>query len=318
MSTTAAMLDDPVPLTRRRRASFNEEIELSDLRDVEKDSKAGNEDSVVPAPKTPELGSVISVANERLYLAVLCWGFLVLGWNDGTLGPLLPTIQKNYNSFKCLYCKAQNRPVDEEFCSARCQDDASRAAPLLIKLEATDPIYKEVNALFGFGWKKREKPCPSVKRIFRIMMKLTLMEYYNAYRLAVEEQGNFTSKGLKPGNEKRIWAGIWSCYTSHNGIVKVDLFIKHLALQPCSSNSRADDYSVNGFSRHVHNQKALLLASVVMGEVFTSDNRMTSLPAGFQSISCQPGPNSDFNYNDTAVYSEDAIRPAFLVIYDAS
>ncbi|KAG8895850.1 hypothetical protein FRC00_006805 [Tulasnella sp. 408] len=110
--------------------------------------------------------------------------------------------------FKCLHCKAQNRPVDEEFCSARCQDDASRAAPLLIKLEATDPIYKEVNALFGFGWQNPGKPCPSVKRIFKVIMKPTLMEYYNAYRRAVEEQGNFTSKNLKPGNEKRIWAGV--------------------------------------------------------------------------------------------------------------
>ncbi|KIO19920.1 hypothetical protein M407DRAFT_82133, partial [Tulasnella calospora MUT 4182] len=34
---------------------------------------------------------------ERVFLATLCWGALVCGWNDGTLGPLLPRIQANYH-----------------------------------------------------------------------------------------------------------------------------------------------------------------------------------------------------------------------------
>ncbi|KAG8913588.1 hypothetical protein FRC01_004473 [Tulasnella sp. 417] len=92
-------------------------------------------------------------------------------------GPSAPTLATPAKSLSY-------RPVDEEFCGTQCQDRASRAAPLLIKLEAADSMYKEVNALFGVGWQHSEKACPSVKRIFRIIMKPTLMEYYYAYRWA--------------------------------------------------------------------------------------------------------------------------------------
>lgn len=100
MSTIASpsVPDETVAaIARHRRASFSHEIELTDMRDVERDSKSGKEASIVSTPKTVELVQALSVTKERVYLAALCWGFLVWGWNDGTLGPLLPTIQKHYN-----------------------------------------------------------------------------------------------------------------------------------------------------------------------------------------------------------------------------
>ncbi|KAG8918771.1 hypothetical protein FRC01_001660, partial [Tulasnella sp. 417] len=97
-----------------------------------------------------------------------------------TTTPATPT--KSLSPFKCILCRSQPRPVDEEFCSTQCQDRASRAAPMLIELEATDPIHKEVNALFSVGWQKPGTPCPAVKRVYKIIMKPTLMEYYYAYR----------------------------------------------------------------------------------------------------------------------------------------
>lgn len=99
MVASPSVPDEPVAaITRHRRASFSQEIELTDLRDVERDSKSGNEASIVSTPKTVDLVQALSVTKERVYLAALCWGFLVWGWNDGTLGPLLPTIQKHYNA----------------------------------------------------------------------------------------------------------------------------------------------------------------------------------------------------------------------------
>lgn len=32
-----------------------------------------------------------------LCFATLCWSFFLIGWNDGSTGPLLPTIQRHYN-----------------------------------------------------------------------------------------------------------------------------------------------------------------------------------------------------------------------------
>ena len=33
----------------------------------------------------------------RIHFAVLCWNFFLAGWNDGSTGPLLPTVQRYYN-----------------------------------------------------------------------------------------------------------------------------------------------------------------------------------------------------------------------------
>ncbi|KAG8851520.1 hypothetical protein FRB96_009193 [Tulasnella sp. 330] len=40
--------------------------------------------------------ATISIRKERIYMAVLCWCMFLTGWNSGTLGPLLPTIQNHY------------------------------------------------------------------------------------------------------------------------------------------------------------------------------------------------------------------------------
>lgn len=34
--------------------------------------------------------------NSRLHFAALCYSYLLEGWNDGSLGPLLPRIQRQY------------------------------------------------------------------------------------------------------------------------------------------------------------------------------------------------------------------------------
>lgn len=35
--------------------------------------------------------------NGRIQFAALCWLALLIGWNDGTTGPLLPRLQQEYN-----------------------------------------------------------------------------------------------------------------------------------------------------------------------------------------------------------------------------
>lgn len=37
------------------------------------------------------------ILRGRLHFAALCWSFFLEGWNDGSTGPLLPTIQRSYN-----------------------------------------------------------------------------------------------------------------------------------------------------------------------------------------------------------------------------
>lgn len=39
---------------------------------------------------------------ERLYIAACCGCLFLTGWNDGSTGPLLPTIQKHYQAWVSL------------------------------------------------------------------------------------------------------------------------------------------------------------------------------------------------------------------------
>lgn len=101
MSTTTITLDMPAlegtPVTKHRRTSFNHEIGLAELGNVSRDLSAEKEGSVVSAIQECKAGQQLSLVQERVFVAALCCGAFLCGWNDGTLGPLLPRIQENYH-----------------------------------------------------------------------------------------------------------------------------------------------------------------------------------------------------------------------------
>ncbi|KAF9444467.1 hypothetical protein P691DRAFT_778246 [Macrolepiota fuliginosa MF-IS2] len=81
-----------------------------------------------------------------------------------------------------------------------------------------------------------------------------------------------------------------------------------------SVSSKADDYiqDVNGNTA----ARALLLNRVIVGNPGRLTRNATNLlspPTGCHSIVGEPG--VDLKYEETVVYNNDAIRPAFLIIY---
>lgn len=64
-----------------------------DATDEIKETASSDPVTVVPPselPKTPKI-------RGRVQFAVLCWSLFLLGWNDGSTGPLLPRIQEVYH-----------------------------------------------------------------------------------------------------------------------------------------------------------------------------------------------------------------------------
>jgi len=60
----------------------------------------------------------------------------------------------------------------------------------------------------------------------------------------------------------------------------------------------------------------MLLNDVVMGKTIkltTSNESLTKPPAGYDSVVGEPG--GDLNYDESIVYSNDAIRASFLIVY---
>jgi len=79
-----------------------------------------------------------------------------------------------------------------------------------------------------------------------------------------------------------------------------------------ATSSKANDYT----ARHASPNKAMLLNYVVMGRAIKltrTNQRLTQPPHGFDSVIGEPG--GGLNYDESVVYNNDAILPAFLIVY---
>ncbi|KAJ6574432.1 hypothetical protein B0H19DRAFT_934026 [Mycena capillaripes] len=83
-----------------------------------------------------------------------------------------------------------------------------------------------------------------------------------------------------------------------------------------ATSSKAAGYSENDRASKF---KAILLNNVVVGKAYQTNDAMrgaTAPPKGFDSICGLPG--SALKYDETCVYNDDAIRPTYLILYDAN
>jgi len=83
--------------------------------------------------------------------------------------------------------------------------------------------------------------------------------------------------------------------------------------------------AVYGSERNIHNPssriKAMLVCRVVIGkpyEISHEDHTIRSPPAGYDCVFGKPGWQSDFVEDEYVVYNADAIRAAYLVLYETA
>jgi len=63
----------------------------------------------------------------------------------------------------------------------------------------------------------------------------------------------------------------------------------------------------------------MLLNKVVVGKGYkmTHDNtKLTAAPPGYDSVLAEVGAGGSLNYDELICYTEDAVRPSYLLIYD--
>ncbi|KAF7320610.1 hypothetical protein HMN09_00145600 [Mycena chlorophos] len=97
MASTSTIHDIPLRRVASEKQN-NDSINLERVNPVPtgiRNDGAGDEREdvvVTPAPQTPAQRRM-----ELVQLAVLCWAMFVAGWNDASLGPLIPRIQEQYH-----------------------------------------------------------------------------------------------------------------------------------------------------------------------------------------------------------------------------
>lgn len=240
----------------------------------------------------------------------------------------------------CLMCLQAPKMANSHFCSQTCIDDVEAKGPMILEVPLGHATFKSVAEQFKSSWRHYGSACPPVRRIYKIISPPTSLVNYNAYRAAVESRGQFLSAGRTEGNENRRWHGTRRvCNLGDKGhtqfcsslqcslccIIRnsfdLSLFGKKTGwgrfgkgIYTSSTSSKSNDYSHNDCQSSL---KAILLNKVVVGKgckLLQDNTTLTSPPSGFDSVLAEKG--GSLNYDELVVYTNDAIRPSFLVMYE--
>ncbi|KAE9387030.1 ADP-ribosylation [Gymnopus androsaceus JB14] len=259
---------------------------------------------------------------------------------DGTCGDYCSLSHKTLGETLCLMCLLNAKQTSSHFCSKACAGNAEIKGPMILEVPAGHVTFKNVSDQFKTSWRHPGTKCPSVKHVYKIVSPQSSLAAYNTYKDAVEARGQFIPAGRSAGNEKRRWHGTGrECHFGDKGqtqfcgsqtcslccIVKtsfeLSLFGKKTGwgrfgkgIYTTSTSSKSNDYSRNDCRSSL---KAVLLNKVVVGKgcKLTQDNvTLTAPPQGYDSVLAEKG--GSLNYDELVVYTNDAIRPSFLVMYE--
>ncbi|KAI0337036.1 hypothetical protein BDW22DRAFT_1340582, partial [Trametopsis cervina] len=249
----------------------------------------------------------------------------------------------------CLYCRKAQKQGDRHFCGQGCADEATKKSPMILEVPEDHQTFKSVEAQFQTSWRHVGRTCPTVRHIYKIVSSQSSVDKYSAYRDTVEARGHFVASGRSAGNENRRWHGtrrecrlgdksctafcsstscslccimrtsydvtLWGKKTGWGRQLTCVLRFG-AGIYTSSTSSKSNDYAQNTDSSAP--LKAILLNKVVVGKGYkmTQDNTsMTAPPAGFDSVLAEKG--ARLNHDELVVYCNEAIRPSYLVMYDA-
>jgi len=211
----------------------------------------------------------------------------------------------------------------------------------LVLLDESHPNVSFVKQLFISGWEHPNKPSPAIHAVYKILYPDDMIQSYLEYRTRVDKLIVSTDGSGPPGNESFLFHGTTrSCRLVENAknlrLCKIETcslckivhhsfdvnrsgsnfafrrFGSGIYTSACSSKS--DDYTTNNSWRS--SLRILILNRVVVGNTLklrTNTQNLTEPPLGYHSITGEPGVH--LNYEETVIYDNDAIRPAFLIVY---
>ncbi|KAG2118511.1 ADP-ribosylation [Suillus cothurnatus] len=252
-----------------------------------------------------------------------------------------PIQSANPTTNGCLLCGKAVKGKGH-FCSQACTSRAEKSAPGLLEVPQGHDTFKSVADQFKTSW-RHQTPCPTVRKVHKVIALPASIAKYEAYRAAVEGRGNFVAAGRSAGNENRRWHGTTrECNLGENGnstlcssqtcslccilrtSYNLNLFGKKTGwgrfghgIYTSSTSSKSNDYSTNVNPSKL---KAILLNKVVVGKGYkmTQDNTsLTAPPAGYDSVLAEVVNGGSLNYDELVCYTNDAIRPSYIVMYDA-
>ncbi|KAK2460258.1 hypothetical protein APHAL10511_007647 [Amanita phalloides] len=232
---------------------------------------------------------------------------------------------------------------NDEFCFSNPINHRKGKWNRLLHIPQSDPVYIQLEQQFHDGWKhpKKERP-PPVQAVFKILFSEESLEEYIQYRSKVAATSFiFNLFSSNAPNEQLLFHGTTrGCLLGEdtNSVYLCDLpdcllcnvIRNSFSVEKCGQtnkfrrfgcgiyitacSSKADDYSKNTAKNAAFH--VLLVNRVVVGKSYKTLHNatdMTEPPSGYHSVHGKPG--ADLNYEETVVYNNDAIRPAYLLVF---
>uniref|UniRef100_A0A0W0F9V8 PARP catalytic domain-containing protein n=1 Tax=Moniliophthora roreri TaxID=221103 RepID=A0A0W0F9V8_MONRR len=253
----------------------------------------------------------------------------------GTCGEYCSLSHKTLTEMLCILCLRNPKKANSHFCGRHCSHDAERKGPMILEVPAGHVTFKSVADQFKASWRHPGTTCPQVKRVYKVILTPASSQAYENYKSSVEARGQFVAAGRSKGNENRRWHGTRrECLLGDNGqtqfctsttcslccILRTSFDVTKAAwgsfgqgIYTSSTSSKSND-----FSRNVPKSpmKAILLNKVVVGKgckMSHANKTLTAPPSGCDSVLAEGG---GIVYDELIVFSNDAIRPSFLVMYE--
>ncbi|KAF9477460.1 hypothetical protein BDN70DRAFT_881159 [Pholiota conissans] len=216
----------------------------------------------------------------------------------------------------CLMCKSRPKFKRYHLCGRVCKAIATKTTPLILEAPTGHTTFEFVKKKFETSWKSPATAIPTIKKVFKIIEGQNFLQPYDRYKNSVGNEvfryhGTSRQCTLGTGGNTQLCASSTCrlCCILRTSF-KTSLANPNGSFGPGVYSSSAPNLS---YAFTAGGAGAIILTKVVLGKVqiFTAGNVVKACPPGFNSVVYdQNGPS-----NETIVYSDDAIRPVFLITF---
>jgi hypothetical protein len=214
----------------------------------------------------------------------------------------------------CLMCRSRPKNGKYHFCGRGCRDNARKVAPSILEVPEGHTTFKMVTDKFQESWKASGR-CPPVKKVYKVVEPSSFLIPYDNY---LKQYGNECFRYHGTGRSCQLGENGHTTLCSSSSCAVCSIlrtsFKVSLAnpggafgagVYTSSASNKSANYSSNG---------VMFLTKVVLGNVHNVGQfeQVKSCPYGRQSVIFD---RMNGQLNETVVYTNDAIRPVFLILF---
>jgi len=188
---------------------------------------------------------------------------------------------------------------------------------VVLEVPQSHTTFKIVKNKFQQSWLARGTPCPRVKNVYRIIVDSASVQAYDNY---LQVRGNESFR--YHGTERSCTLGV-NGYTTLctsptcNACSIIRTSFKVTLSNPGGAFGQGiyTSSASNKSASYSPNSKIMFLTKVALGNVYTVNEfaEVRSCPSGYQSVVFN---RLNGKLNETVVYTNDAIRPVFLIVFE--